>query len=358
MKNYAIRPGRETISPAPTNAPAGSGQPARLRTGAGERSAGSGIHVRFNETANWFTPSGVWKKRRNLKKKGLPDMKGRRFITVSVDPSQFDYCPLTAYLAGKEHMRRFLEAGRVAGLWTRGCWWAWKLEFQRNGWPHWHLIIDRVAKFSESEMAKINDIWAMGRTNCRRISKSRFGYQFKYAFKGVFQETDDGEQVSICVPQWFLDYYQPSIEGKKPSSFARCRFWQTSKGFYTGPVEQTPEPTEPSSSFLVRPVSQVLEDRNLTVVVFARNAQGKYIKSASLQLGVVVSQFIRVHLWGAEHGQGCTLSARSFVMDRHGINQVINQNQKWKLQPLLTQNRLSLHQAKQLRQNRINLETF
>jgi len=352
-RNYSLRTSR-----APTADLARSRQPAGLRTGARDSSIGSAIHVRRFESANWFTPQGVYKKRKQIERRGMRETAGRRFITLSCDPELFDYCPLTAYLNGKAKLRRFLEAGRLENLWSRGCWWAWKLEFQRNGWPHWHFIIDRTAKFSTSEMSKLSEIWGLGRTNVRRISKSKFGYQFKYAFKGVYQDGEaDGLSPRLAVPDWFLNYYKPSANGSKPESFARARFWQTSKGFYLKPAKLSPPAVEPVSSHVPVPVLQVVQDRMASVQVVARDGSGKYIKSATLHLGVVVSQFVRVHLWGAEHGRGCTLSVRSYIMDAQGINQVIRSQEKCKLAQILQANRLTLRKAKILRSQFKTLET-
>ena len=347
-------------SPLPvTPAPAGFGR------GVSPRVSGSGpsfnrlilprgIHVRLQETASWLTPSGVAKKRRQLERKGIPDLKGRRFITLTLDRSLFGDCALTAYLAGKDRLRRFLEEGRLAGLWDRGSWWAWKLEFQKDGWAHWHYLLDRTNKFNRVELDKIGKIWGYGRTNVRRISKSDFGYHFKYAFKGVFQ--DDSEGSGLCVPKWFLDYYCAFKDGKKPLSFGRARFWQTSKGFYTGVPLPDRKKSIPESSILPLPVRLIIDYRNSTIVVIARRWDGGYEKAATLSLGVTIEQFIRRHLWDVDHGYGCTLSFRSFVLDPATLNQLIDKNQQWKLQQLLSHNRMSLKQAQSFRRNHQTLQ--
>jgi len=342
-----------------TSAPdrAGLRQTGSLRVGvrgASPRPRREAIHLRFQDGASWLTPSGVAKKRKMLEGKGLPDFKGRRFVTLTLDRAQFGDCPLTGYLAGKEKMRRFLDAGREAGLWKKDAYWAWKLEFQKDGWAHWHIIIDRTAKFSLEQMRTIDRIWGLGRTNCRRISKSAFGYQFKYAFKGVFQ--DDGEDSGLCVPQWFLEYYKPGGTDR-PKSFQRVRFWQTSKGFYTGvkPVER--EKTTPQSSYLPRPVAEDLDDRVHSVLVIARNSAGKYQLSSRLRLGVSIKHFIRVHLWDAENGYGCTLSSRSYAMDPQTVSKLIHQTEKWKLQQLHQANKLTLRKAQAFRRQHKSLET-
>jgi len=334
----------------------GRRRPAKSRADGRDHFSGDAVHVRFQDSASWLTPSGVAKKRKMLERLGLPDMQGRRFITLSLDPKRFGDCPLTGYLEAKDKLRRFLEAGRIAGLWDRGCWWAWKLEFQRNGWAHWHLILDRTKKFSRDDMRKLDDIWGLGRTNCRRISKSDFGYQFKYAFKGVFQEDADGS--GLCVPQWFLDYYESSKNGNKPRSFARVRFWQTSKGFYDSARAVKTERKQQQTCILPRPVADVLRDSQRALLVVSRHRSGRYRSSKRLHLGVSYEQFIRVHLWDAENGAGCTLSARSFVLDPETIKKLIDKTDLCKLQPLLLHNRLTLKRALFLRRHQISLETF
>lgn len=360
-------PRRYTVSSnvgAVTLDTAGFGQAERLRGPAPTpttRGPRKGIHLRFQDGPNWHSPRGVYKKRRIIEKKGLPDFKGRRFITLTLDPDLFGGCPESAYLAGKEHMRRFLEAGRVHGLWLRQAWWAWKLEFQQSGWAHWHLILDRKNKFSYGQLRKMHEIWGLGRTNVRRISKTAFGYQFKYAFKGVFQEGGDSE---FCLPAWFMNYYVPGTPetadspAVKAKSFHRCRFWQTSSNFYT---DSTPVPVrekkEPTRSLLPRPVSQVIEDSSTAVLVIARDRSGRYRRSCRVHLGVSFRQFVRVHQWGAEHGAGCTLSARSFVIDPHDLTKVINKTELCLTSPLLKENQLTVRRALQLRSQFKSLET-
>ena len=312
-----------------------------------------GLHVRMQESPNWFTPSGVAQKRRMLEAKGMPSMKGWRFITLTLNPELFEWDPLLGYETGRDQIRRFLEAGRLEGLWPRACLWAWKMEFQSNGWAHWHIPLARKNKFTKAEMQKITDIWRLGRTNVRRITSGIFGYHFKYVFKGVFQ--DDDTESGLCVPRWFLDHYKPSENGNKPSSFSRVRFWQTSKGFYTN-ILPAAEPKEPQSSIVPRSVSDQLEAASRAVVIISRRSDGKYIKSRTVSLGVSMEKFIREHLWDTENGVGCTLSAWSYIMDPLTINKLITKEDKWKLQPLHQSNRLTMRVAQQLRRDKNSLQ--
>lgn len=306
-------------------------------------------------TPSWFTPSGVRAKLKLLEAKGLPEFGGWRFITLSCDQAYFGHCPLTAFLAGREHMRRFLDKCREAGLWSDDAKWCWKLEFQRNGWPHWHLLVDRKRKFTYAEMRQIDEFWAMGRTNCRRIAKSqKFGYLFKYVFKGVYQEGDDS---GLSVPTWFLDYFEGGADGSKPKSFARVRFWQTCKGFYTGkplPVVDA----EPQSCILPRPVRHIVEDRRVSYVVVARDSGGTYLKSSLVRMAVDRKELLRLHLWDVDNGAALVLGVSSLVMAPQTLDKLLTESDKWKLTEVQRDNRLTLARADQLRHQRRDLLTY
>ncbi len=314
------------------------------------------LHVRFQDGPNWFTPQGTWKKRRAIERKGLPKLKGRRFITLTLDPERFGFDSCAGYIAGKDKLRRFLEAGRNEGLWPRGCWWCWKLEFQRNGWAHWHLLIDRKARFGHLQLATLSEIWGLGRVNCRRISTGSFGYQFKYVFKGVYQEDDQGYHKSYSVPEWFLDHYEAPADGSKPRTFSRARFWQASSNFYIGPKAPS-RPSKPAQwSILPRPVRQHLDDLERSAVVIARKYTGKYVRSSRIILATSREDFVRHHCWAIENGHACTIGGGSHITDTVVLNRTTNKTDTWKLQQLHRANRLTLRRAQQLRRERVSLQ--
>ena len=123
--------------------------------------------VRRSKKSNWLTKEGVALKRAELEKKGIPNMRRWRFITLTLDPSlwediDFRETPnapvqvipaeVQGYLAGKERMRRWLLAMReILG----DAAWCWKLEFQDNGWAHWHVCYSYKGKMTEAEMRAI-----------------------------------------------------------------------------------------------------------------------------------------------------------------------------------------------------------
>jgi len=170
------------------------------------------IHVRSYFVPSWFTALGVWKKRRLIEGKGMPNLHNWRFITLTVDPVRYP-CPLAAYLHGSDHMRRFLYSCRQAGLWKASCKWCWKMEFQQNGYPHWHLLVSRRSKFSHDQLGFLGFLWGMGRTSVERVNEKDFRYNFKYAFKPVLLENETGEsdEFERCAPDWFLDYQSSKL---------------------------------------------------------------------------------------------------------------------------------------------------
>ena len=96
------------------------------------------IHVREYNRGNWFTSSGVLRKRREIEAKGLPSMKKWRFLTTTVDPELFGHDPLRAFLYIVPRLRYFLQKMKDHGLMHDDVRGGRKLEFQENGWPHWH----------------------------------------------------------------------------------------------------------------------------------------------------------------------------------------------------------------------------
>jgi len=313
------------------------------------------VHVRQHSVPSWFTPQGVHAKLKLLEAKGLPDFGGQRFLTLTVNQKNFPDDPKTAFLVCRENIRRFMTKCRDAGLWTKSSKWCWKLEFHANGWPHWHMIVFRKKKFTYSEMRKLTELWGFGEVHCRRIAKSeKFGYLFKYVFKGVYMEDGD---TSLSVPTWFLDHFQPGGGEIKPESFARVRFWQTCKGFYVDPAPKV-ETAEPQSSFIPRPVREIVEERERAWVVCARDCAGNYRKSTLVTFEIPYTDFVRLHLWDVENGAALVLGVSSFIVALDTLDRITNSRQKWTLQPTLERNRLSLASADSLRRQRKDLLRF
>jgi hypothetical protein len=308
------------------------------------------LHVRRQFAPDWVTPSGVAKKRKLLERKGLPDFAGWRFITLTIDPELFGHCPMSAYMAGKDRMRRFLDLARHHAIWSSDAKWCWKLEFTAQGYAHWHLLVERKTKFSHSQLRKLDALWSLGRTHVRRISKSNFGYTFKYAYKAVYQDDGDG----FALPSWFLDYYTPSSDGSKPKSFARVRFWQTSRGFYSATSSDKFTTKKKLSSIVPRSLRDQHINKQLQVVVIARTIIGKYIKSASLYIrpGADIK---RSALWCRNNDAGWILGPASYALPEIDLKRILHPTHIHTLCLIAQTNRLTHRSANRLRHNRQTL---
>lgn len=177
--------------------------------------------------SNWFSREGAARKMAAIRRRGVPDLSRWRLITLTLDPSQFE-TPAEGYLAGRERMRRFLHGLRDY-LGISDVRWAWKLEFQSNGWAHWHLVFEFRQKFDLIDLEVINRLWGLGRTNVRMVRDGSLEYLWKYVGKASFRNGD--EDGDCPLPSWWLDYWQPR-EGRMPETMGRARFWQTSRNFY------------------------------------------------------------------------------------------------------------------------------
>lgn len=316
------------------------------------------IHCRQYKRPNWFTAQGVHLKRKLIEARGMPSLKRWRFITLTFDPDKFE-SPLAAFLWGRSRMRYFLKTCRDCRLWSHDAKWCWKLEFQENGWPHYHLLVGRTRKFSEHEMAKLTELWAGGRTNVEMVQEHGFAYTFKYAFKPVMQsDGDEFEDVpSYALPAWFLDYFEKGHDGSKPKSFARVRFWQTSAGFYEKPAPASRAAQNPKSSHLPRPVREIANELDNTVQVVSRERSGKYKRAAVVVLGCAFAHLVTIAGWHTIGGTACFLDTNSFVLPASAVLNKTKPNHKWQLNQLLAVNRLTLKRAATLQQRRETLRT-
>lgn len=326
------------------------------------------IHVRAYHRPSWFSARGVHAKRKLIESKGMPDLHNWRFITLTINPERFE-SPEEAYLFASDHMRRFLYACRKEGLWTTSAKWCWKLEFHASGWPHWHLLVERTAKFTHEELRRIDANWGLGRTNVERVNERGFRYNFKYAFKAVAVEGDEGEPEQFA-PDWFLDHQrtkpvevvwtdEDGVEHRatemKPVTFSRVRFWQTSRGFYTGRKKEQKEREEQSTWVIPRNAREVHDDQNATVQVVARLGNGDYQGSMCVRISGTLEHFWNLVGFDTIHAGAVGLAVKSFVIPTHRIT--TDPKTLWKLQPLLKRNRLTLRHAQLLQQRGETLRT-
>ncbi len=200
-----------------------------------ERDDYTGLQVRGYQGANWFTERGVREKRRLIEKKGLPELRRCLFITLTIPEGFIEPC--VAYEKGKKRLPQFLRSFRKAT--GRSFAWAWKLEFQENGMPHWHLIVDFREHIPPEFLYLFEKWWSLGRVNVKRLKHDEFAYLFKYVSKGANGDADP--ETGIGLPAWVLDYQKKLKNGR---TTAGLRFWQTGGGFYTKAVDKHDQPGE------------------------------------------------------------------------------------------------------------------
>ena len=160
-----------------------------------QKQLGSGIEVVPYQPANWYSEVGAQKKLYQLEKKGLPNFYNWRFVTLTVDPLKFK-SEQSAYEHIKTRMRYFIRSLK-SFLNISELQYAWKLEFQENGMPHWHMLINYKRPICVQTLTKL---WSYGRVDIKRCKDKVFPYTFKYATKSI-----DG------LPTWFLEYKRPRL---------------------------------------------------------------------------------------------------------------------------------------------------
>ena len=141
------------------------------------------MQVKESPTRSWFDPKSSRALSTDLCRRVMETMRGKRglFITLTYDPEQFK-SPLDCYRRAKaeRHVRRFIERlGQKLGR-SLTARWVRKLEFQGNGFPHWHLVL-KVPQFVKKE--DIADAWQWGFVDVKRTTQRRLQYFAKYISK-------------------------------------------------------------------------------------------------------------------------------------------------------------------------------
>lgn len=162
----------------------------------------SSITVGEYQPPNWYTPKGTFLKAKALESRDWPNLERWRFVTLTVDPQDWS-CPSSAYSHISANFRFFLRKLRRAYPHEKSV---WKLEFQLNGWPHWHLLID-YKKFIDPEI--LRRLWNYGHVQAKSADHNAKNYLLKYL-------TKDG-----LLPDWVLHYPR------------QIRFFQTSPKFFS-----------------------------------------------------------------------------------------------------------------------------
>jgi hypothetical protein len=172
--------------------------------------------------ASWFHPVGVYKVLARLWDR-LPDVAGKLFLTLTIDPKQF-----ASEEAAFEHSRQWMRKvfyqlrqgveheGKIYQIDAPYC---VKVEFHESGWVHYHVIF-LTRRFLPKEL--LAELWGLGWVEVQRITTDEFNYLLAYVSKPQ------------DIPAWVLKR-------------KRLRIFQSTKGFLT------PLPPEPKTISLKEP---------------------------------------------------------------------------------------------------------
>lgn len=223
------------------------------------------MEIRPYNAGDWITKRGTAIKRKQIYRKGVPNVKHWRFFTLTTCHQDH---PLDEYLEASKHMKYFLfQLKEYLGV--QNARWFWKKEFHQTTYIHWHLGFEFKKKLTEEQMMRISQLWSLGRVHVRMLS------DIDYALKYSTKEAGD-------VPEWFSNHYSKNSSTGKPETFGNVRFWQTSIGearFYTGTPTPLPEEKKPKNSSRVPfTFSQRLAMSLNTALVVATDLRGRYRK--------------------------------------------------------------------------------
>jgi len=341
-----------------------------------------GVEVKFAAYPNWFTDHGVWLKQKLLQAEGFPMPTGWMMVTLTVDPEFFDDCPLAAYKKCNPLVSRYMkDCAKKLTEWgyfkeERFCVNWKKFEFQRNGFPHWHVFTNLMNKVTPAQLDELRKMWKFGRLRYDQCDRNAH-YAFKYAFKAPLKKFNR-HSLDNAVPSWFANYQgvkpfktnyfdengeKQTMEGFRPDSFDRCRFFQRSKNFlknfsdwlvsegknkwdYKVIVPRRKE-DEKKSSLVARPVWLVLEEQLRKVQIISRDANGDYLRSTTIRLAENFAFYQEFLMKGIFSGDVISIKPNHYFMEDFPVD-FVGLTDKHKLTKICKQNQMSLRKARKL----------
>lgn len=197
------------------------------------------------EPPNWYTSRGALLMSKRLQTKNWPALNNWRFLTLTVDPHQFANSQ-SAYEYLAPRLRFFLRKLKRHYHFDK---YVWKLEFQTNGWPHWHILIDHKRPIPNCDL---QDLWGHGITYCQRANSNAAKYLLKYIAK------------DSILPDW-ANHYPRTI-----------RFFQTSLGFWQSLNSANKQPeTSQCSNQTPKPfktIHELLKSWQRKVMIISRHS--------------------------------------------------------------------------------------
>lgn len=190
--------------------------------------------IRRCHVRSWLDPEYSRILARRYGDRLIERFKGKRglFLTLTYDRTPYSD-PRDLYRTQSEdrHLRHFIRRlGKYLGVSLTGKW-AAKMEFQRGGWLHWHVVVETPQFIDASDWPML---WPHGHAKAQRLNRVRARYFCKYFAKS-------GEDTPA-----FL-YFE------RPRSVTIMR---SSPGFWG---DSDPEPVDASHCELTRPPDDFVE---------------------------------------------------------------------------------------------------
>lgn len=191
------------------------------------------------------------------------------FLTLTYDRTKYaDPVDLYRRCAEEQHVPLFLrKIERFLGEKFKGRWLC-KLEFQKEGWVHWHILLLGVRKIPHAALKRL---WTHGHTWVSRLDKRNVRYICKYAVK------------SDEVPAW--------LYAERPRSVKIIR---VSPGFWGQPARPRKREPDPNESMPMQlPAYEPIGDRinHTEDRIVARDERGSY-RQVRVDLGTLLAHLL------------------------------------------------------------------
>lgn len=184
--------------------------------------------IRRRPTGSWFDPASVPALSAELAARLQRRMCGEKGVFLTLTYEREHWADARACFRASQqhqHVALFIRAlERAIGQSLRGRWMC-KLEFQRDGFPHWHLIIAGLRFVS---VERVQEAWARGFVWVERCSPKHLTYLAKYVSKGgtvpawVLAEPSRSVKVVRVSPGFWREDARPSAPSRSRRDGAIC----------------------------------------------------------------------------------------------------------------------------------------
>ncbi len=236
------------------------------------------IHIKKYEPACWYSEQGAYKLYNQFLKKGLPNIAKWKFITLTIDPNKY-YDEEHCYQVGNRHLRQFLYLLRKEYGYFE---FMKKVEFHKNGYAHWHLLVSIKEKV---DIAFVRKAWGKGRIDVEYVRKSHCQKALDYLFKYACKSQD--------LPDWVLCKkafrFVAFSEGFFTNNFVEC-----SHGVPSSTVEESNQGNKEAGR--LKTIKERIENWERSAIISLRTAKAVLYNRIGFKEGCTWTNFLRTAL--------------------------------------------------------------